>query len=52
MPEKLFANSAYYCCGARFKDAERKNPVCGDNYVKVFMNKTEKEVFKKFDKKN
>jgi len=35
---KPISNTAFYCCGVRMKDAVANNPVCGDNYAKIFMN--------------
>ncbi len=51
MPKPSMSNTAYYCCGARFLDAESDNPVCGDNYAKIFMDQAGLEIFKRFDDK-
>ncbi|HRH44222.1 MAG TPA: SAM-dependent methyltransferase [Pyrinomonadaceae bacterium] len=42
------SNTAYYCCGVRMQDAESSNPVCGDNYAKVFMNDEGLRLFEGF----
>lgn len=34
---KPVSNTAFYCCGIRMWDAERKNPACGDIFAKKFM---------------
>ncbi len=34
---KPVSKTAYYCCGVRMKDAEKRRPVCGDQYAKRFM---------------
>ena len=35
---KPISKTAFYCCGVRMQDAERRHPVCGDIYAKAFMN--------------
>jgi methyltransferase (TIGR00027 family) len=34
---KPVSKTAFYCCGVRMADAERRRPLCGDNYAKRFM---------------
>jgi len=34
---KPVSKTAYYCCGVRMTDAERKRPLCGDAYARRFM---------------
>lgn len=34
---KPIADMAFYCCGARMLDAAQDNPICGDDYAKLFM---------------
>jgi methyltransferase (TIGR00027 family) len=35
---KPISKTAFYCCGIRMQDAERRDPVCGDIHAKAFMN--------------
>lgn len=35
---KPISKTAFYCCGVRMQDAERRNPICGDVYARAFMN--------------
>jgi len=44
MSDNSVSKTAYYCCGVRLQDAESSNPVCGDNYAKLFMDSTGKEI--------
>lgn len=43
------AKTAYYCCGARWADAQRKEPICGDYLADLFMNEEAKQVFRRFE---
>lgn len=45
---KPISKTAFYCCGVRMQDAERDNPVCGDNYAKVFMNEQGLQILEAF----
>ncbi len=45
---KPVSRTAFYCCGVRMQDAESSNPVCGDNYARVFMNKEGLKVLETF----
>lgn len=42
------SKTAYYCCGIRKEDAEKSNPICGDNFARVFFDNEGLEIFKKF----
>jgi methyltransferase (TIGR00027 family) len=42
------SKTAYYCCGVRMADAERRRPVCGDNYAKRFMDEEARAFFAQF----
>jgi methyltransferase (TIGR00027 family) len=45
---KPVSKTAYYCCGVRMVDAERKRPFCGDTYAKLFMDGEGMAVFAPF----
>lgn len=45
---KPIVDTAFYCCGARMQDAARANPVCGDNYAKMFMCDYGQGIYDKF----
>jgi methyltransferase (TIGR00027 family) len=45
---KPVSKTAYYCCGVRMVDAERKRPFCGDTYAKLFMDAEGMAVFAPF----
>jgi methyltransferase (TIGR00027 family) len=45
---KPISKTAFYCCGVRMQDAEREQPVCGDNYAKVFMNEQGLQILEAF----
>jgi methyltransferase (TIGR00027 family) len=42
------SKTAYYCCGVRMADAERRRPLCGDNYAKRFMDAEARAFFEPF----
>ena len=42
------SNTAFYCCGVRMEDAERKMPVCNDQYAKKFMDERGMKIFRPF----
>lgn len=41
-------NTAYYCCGVRMDDANRKRPVCDDRYAQRFMDRHGQEIYEPF----
>lgn len=43
------AKTAYYCCGVRWADAQRQQPICGDYLAEVFMNEEARQVFRRFE---
>ena len=43
------AKTAYYCCGVRWRDAQRSEPVCGDHLAALFMDAAAQELFKPFE---
>lgn len=45
---KPVSKTAYYCCGVRMADAERRRPLCGDNYAKRFMDAEARAFFEPF----
>lgn len=45
---KPISKTAFYCCGVRMQDAEREQPVCGDNYAKEFMNEEGLQILEAF----
>lgn len=42
------SNTAFYCCGIRMEDAQRKKPVCNDQFAKRFMDEKALEIFEPF----
>lgn len=42
------SQTAWYCCGVRAQDAERKHPLLGDTFAARFMNEEGKRVFARF----
>lgn len=42
------SKTAFYCCGVRMQDAEGRNPICGDQFAKIFMDQRGKEIFQLF----
>lgn len=42
------SKTAFYCCGARMKDAEQDHPVCDDRYAKVFMDDAAMDIYNVF----
>jgi methyltransferase (TIGR00027 family) len=42
------AATAWYCCGVRWQDAEKRAPICGDHFAELFMDEEAREVFKHF----
>jgi methyltransferase (TIGR00027 family) len=45
---KPIADMAFYCCGARMQDAAQDNPICGDDYAKLFMCEYGMGIFDRF----
>lgn len=43
------AKTAYYCCGVRWRDAQRKEPLCGDHLAALFMDAAAQELFQRFE---
>lgn len=43
------AKTAYYCCGVRWADAQKPEPICGDYLAELFMNEEAREVFHRFE---
>ena len=43
------AKTAYYCCGVRWADAQKKEPICGDYLAELFMNQEARQVFHRFE---
>lgn len=42
------SNTAFYCCGVRMEDAERKNSVCNDHYARLFMDDRAMKIYEPF----
>lgn len=42
------AKTAWYCCGVRWEDAQKKNPICGDRFAELFMDEEAKHLFAPF----
>ena len=42
------AATAWYCCGVRWADAQRKAPICGDHFAELFMDEEARAVFRPF----
>jgi methyltransferase (TIGR00027 family) len=42
------ARTAWYCCGVRWADAQKKAPVCGDLFAELFMDEEAQAVFRRF----
>lgn len=42
------ARTAYYCCGVRWADAQKKEPICGDHLAELFMSEEARQVFARF----
>ena len=42
------ARTAWYCCGVRWADAQKKQPLCGDRFAELFMDTHAKAVFDRF----
>jgi len=42
------SNTAYYCCGVRMDDTNRKRPVVGDRYAHRFMDRQGLEIYAPF----
>ena len=42
------SNTAWYCCGVRMEEAERKKSVCNDYYAKRFMDEKGMKIFEPF----
>lgn len=45
---KPITNMAFYCCGVRMDDARQQEPVCGDDYAKLFMNEHGMRIYDRF----
>lgn len=43
------AKTAYYCCGVRWADAQKPEPICGDYLAELFMNEEARELFRRFE---
>ena len=43
------SKTAFYCCGVRMDDAERRPSICNDVYAKSFMNEAALEFYRQFD---
>lgn len=42
------ARSAWYCCGVRWQDAQKKEPICGDRFAELFMDEAARDLFASF----
>ena len=42
------ARTAWYCCGVRWADAQKKQPLCGDRFAELFMDEEARRVFAQF----
>jgi methyltransferase (TIGR00027 family) len=42
------ANTAWYCCGVRWADAQKAAPICGDHFAELFMDETARNVYARF----
>ena len=42
------ASTAWYCCGVRWADAQKKAPVCGEPFSELFMDEEAQAVFQRF----
>lgn len=42
------ARTAWYCCGVRWEDAQKKNPICGDRFAELFMDEEARALFAPF----
>jgi methyltransferase (TIGR00027 family) len=42
------SNTAFYCCGVRMLDAEKKKSVCRDIYAERFMDEKGRQIFEPF----
>ena len=47
---KPISNMAFYCCGLRMQNAVQTSPVCGDVYVKLFMDEYGQRIYNIFKK--
>jgi methyltransferase (TIGR00027 family) len=45
---KSISKTAFYCCGIRMQDAESPNPVCGDQFARLFMDEAALQLFQGF----
>lgn len=43
------ARTAYYCCGVRWRDAQARQPICGDHLAALFMDAAAQEMFRRFE---
>lgn len=42
------SDTAFYCCGVRMEDAERKNSICNDHYARLFMDERAVKIYEPF----
>jgi methyltransferase (TIGR00027 family) len=42
------AKTAYYCCGVRWRDAQARQPICGDHLAALFMDEAAQALFQRF----
>jgi methyltransferase (TIGR00027 family) len=42
------AKTAWYCCGVRWADAQKKAPICGDHFAELFMDEEARALFQPF----
>ncbi len=42
------ARTAWYCCGVRWADAQKRAPICGDPFAELFMDDEAQAVFARF----
>lgn len=42
------ARTAWYCCGVRWADAQKKAPICGDHFAEIFMDEEARALFEPF----
>jgi methyltransferase (TIGR00027 family) len=42
------ARTAWYCCGVRWADSQKRAPICGDPFAELFMDEAGRAVFQRF----
>ena len=42
------ARTAWYCCGVRWADAQKREPICGDRFAELFMTDEAQALFRRF----